>query len=436
MSDTETCNTIIPRDISPNRTIRSGLLDRLGRKVLLNRLGGLDWGRIIIEDAGERLVFGRHDDPLQTVVHVDDPRFYGAAVFGGSIGAAEAFMAGYWRCSDLTALFRIMVRNQSVMANLEKGPAVLTAPLHKLFHVLHRNTRSGSRQNIAAHYDLGNDFYRLFLDETMTYSSGIFLQKDSTLTEASLAKYERICRKLDLQPEDQILEIGTGWGGFALHAARHYGCRVTTTTISREQHDHACRQVSKAGLTDRITLLRQDYRDLSGCYDKLVSIEMIEAVGHRFLPTFFRCCSNLLKPDGLLLIQAITFPDHLYEAYRHTVDFINRYIFPGSCIPSLTALSQAAARASDLRLVNLEDITPHYARTLRAWRTRFLHHREDVRSLGYPESFCRMWEYYLCYCEGGFEERYIGDVQLLFAKPDNRRMPFLPPLTDAQEELP
>ncbi len=436
MSDCESCETIIPRAVRRSRTIRPGILDRLARKILLNRLGGLDWGRIVIEDSGERLAFGDQDAPLQAVLHVDDSCFYGDAVFGGSIGAAEAFMAGYWRCSDLTALFRIMVRNQSVMANLEKGPAALTAPLHKLFHLLHRNTRSGSRQNIAAHYDLGNDFYRLFLDETMTYSSGIFERDDSTLADASLAKYERICRKLALQPDDQVLEIGTGWGGFALHAARHYGCRVTTTTISREQHDHASRQVADAGLADRITLLRQDYRDLSGCYDKLVSIEMIEAVGHRFLPTFFRCCSELLKPDGLLLIQAITFPDHRYEAYRHTVDFINRYIFPGSCIPSLTALSQAAARASDLRLTNLEDITPHYARTLRAWRTQFLRHWAEVRSLGYPESFCRMWEYYLCYCEGGFEERYIGDVQLLFAKPDNRRSPYLPPLAQGPEERP
>ena len=311
---------------------------------------------------------------------------------------------------------------------MDKGIARILSPLHKYLHALKKNTREGSRRNIIAHYDLGNDFYRLFLDDTLTYSCGIFERPDSSLREASIAKYDRICRKLELSPADHVLEIGTGWGGFALHAATHFGCRVTTTTISNRQYELARQRVASAGLEDRITLLKQDYRDLAGTFDKLVSIEMIEAVGHHFLEEFFRVCSRCLKPDGQMLLQAITIRDQVFDWHKRNVDFIKRYIFPGSCIPSVTAISEAVTRATDLRLFHLEDITAHYATTLRRWRENFFANLDSVKALGFPDAFIRMWEFYLCYCEGGFSERYLGDIQVLFTKPMCRRDPVLPAL--------
>jgi len=306
-----------------------------------------------------------------------------------------------------------MVINRHIFERMDTGWGRIMQPVYQWFHWLHKNTKVGSRANITAHYDLGNDFYQLFLDDTMTYSCGIFETDAATLEEASIAKYDRICRKLKLGPSDHVLEIGTGWGGFAIHAARHYGCRVTTTTISPSQYEWAESRVAEAGLDERITLLLADYRDLDGTYDKLVSIEMVEAVGHQFLETFFRCCSRHLKPDGMMVLQAITIADSVYDRHKRSVDFIKRYIFPGSCIPSLTAMCQAMAQSTDLRVVHLEDLAPHYARTLREWRRRFFDNLEQVREMGYSNTFVRMWEYYFCYCEGGFEERYLGDGQQL-----------------------
>jgi len=352
---------------------------------------------------------------------VEHPRFYTHMVFGGSIGAAEAYMAGLWSPDDLTSAIRIVIQNQQVFEEMDQGWARMMEPLHVIYHLLNRNTRSGSRQNIVAHYDLGNDFYALFLDETMTYSCGIFETDASTLHEASVAKYDRICRKLRLEPGDHLVEIGTGWGGFALHAVLNYGVRVTTTTISDQQYQYAQARFKSAGADDRIRLLKQDYRDLTGRYDKLVSIEMIEAVGHQYLPVFFKSCSRLLKDDGIMALQAITISDQAFERHKRSVDFIKRYIFPGSCIPSVTAIGNAIARGTDLRLVHLEDITVHYSRTLREWRNRFFANLDTVRAMGFPEPFIRMWEFYLGYCEAGFTERYIGDVQMLFAKSKPRR---------------
>ncbi|HSW51639.1 MAG TPA: cyclopropane-fatty-acyl-phospholipid synthase family protein, partial [Sulfuricaulis sp.] len=311
--------------------------------------------------------------------------------------------------------------------------ARLTAPARKLFHWMNRNSRTGSRRNIAAHYDLGNEFFRLMLDETLMYSSAVFERPDMTLAEAQRARLDRICRKLALGPRDHVLEIGTGWGGFALHAATHYGCRVTTTTISREQYALAQERIAQAGLSDRVTVLLEDYRDLRGEYDKLVSIEMIEAVGHEYYETFFARCSALLKPDGLMLLQAITIADQRYEAARKSVDFIQRYIFPGSCIPSVSVMAQAVARATDMKLLHLEDIGPHYATTLRHWRERLYANADAVRQLDLSEEFLRMWEFYLCYCEGGFAERALGDVQLLLAKPQNRLPLSIPELATLPE---
>lgn len=424
-------DSIVPAATPTVDTTPPATLTRLARQAVLARLRRLRDGHITLIEGNEQWTFGApsQDCNLATTVVVHDPRFYSNIAFGGDIGAGEAYIDGYWSCDDLTTLVRILLRNRETLDGMTKGLARLTTPLRKLFHCLHRNTKAGSQRNIAAHYDLGNDFFALFLDETLTYSCGIFERPESTLREASLAKIERICRKLQLLPTDHVLEIGTGWGSFAIHAARQYGCRVTTTTISPQQYELARQRVAAAGVAERVTVLLKDYRDLNGHYDKLVSIEMIEAVGHAYYDRYFRCCSNLLKPNGMMLLQAITIADQQYERAKRSVDFIQRYIFPGSCIPSVTAICQSLTRATDLRVFHLEDITPHYATTLRCWRERFFANLSRVRALGYPEAFIRMWEFYLCYCEGGFRERAIGDVQMLLTKPLCRREPILPMFT-------
>jgi cyclopropane-fatty-acyl-phospholipid synthase len=423
-------SSIVPAEQSALEDSRTSLLDRWARGVLFSLLSGLHRGRLTIIEADAPRTFGETSSefPLEATITVHHPRFYRSTVFGGSVGASEAFMAGQWSTDDLTAVVRIIIVNREVLEGMEKGLARLTAPLHLCFHLLRSNTRKGSRFNIAAHYDLGNDFYELFLDESLTYSCGIFERQDSTLLEASLAKYDRICKKLQLSATDHVLEVGSGWGGFAIHAAQQYGCRVTTTTISAAQYALARERIHQAGLAGDVEVLFKDYRDLTGTYDKLVSIEMIEAVGHQYLDTFLSVCSRLLKEDGMMVLQAITIADQVFDRHKKSVDFIKRYIFPGSCIPSIAALCRSIARATDLKLFHLEDITPHYARTLRCWRERFFANREKIQGLGYSDTFVRLWEYYLCYCEGGFTERYLGDVQMLLTKPLCRRPPLLPPL--------
>lgn len=408
----------------PESDRQSDLLNRWAARLLHHQLSQLTVGEIILKD-GETRRFGRvtADFPLSVCIEVRHPSFYGHTVSGSSIGAAESYMADAWRCTDLVGLVRIMARNRQVMDGLEHGLARLTAPVRDLLHARNRNTETGSRRNIAAHYDLGNDFFRLFLDDTLMYSCALFERPDMNLREAQQAKLERICQRLALKPSDRIVEIGSGWGGFAIHAASHYGCHVTTTTISAQQYQLAAERIREAGLEDRITLLQDDYRKLEGQYDKLVSIEMIEAVGHQYYPTFFRQCARLLKPDGLMLLQAITINDRHYRRARDEVDFIKHYIFPGSCIPAITALADAATRASDLQLIGLEDIGPHYATTLRCWREAFLSQLDAVREQGYTEPFIRLWEFYLAYCEGGYAERALGDVHLLMAKPLYRGHP-------------
>lgn len=417
--------TTLPR-IASGKTPTPHFLDGAAARAVHARLAGLRHGSIVIVEGGARRHYGTRTDrcPLEAVVQVHDARFWSELAFGGSIGAGEAYMEGYWSADDLTALVRVLLQNRDVLDGMETGLARLTAPLQKSLHWLNRNTRKGSRRNIAAHYDLGNDFFSLFLDPTMMYSSAIFERPEMTLEEAQRARLDRICRKLELKPGDHLLEIGTGWGALAIHAAQRYGCRVTTTTISREQFGHARERVAAAGLADRVTLLLEDYRDLRGRYDKLVSIEMIEAVGHSFYDVYFRQCGRLLGDKGLMLLQAITIADQRYAAARRSVDFIQRHIFPGSTIPSVSVMLDSLTRSTDMKLVHLEDIGPHYATTLRKWRENFLAGLDKVRALGYPERFVRMWEFYLCYCEGGFEERAIGDVQMLLAKPGSRRAPF------------
>ena len=402
-------------------TAKPGLLDGLAEKAVMQRLRQLDTGKLTLVDKGTEQVFGSGlEGDIEARITVLDQRFYSELAFGGSIGGGEAYMHGYWMCDDLVSLVQLLLRNRHVLDGMEGGLARITAPLQRLYHRINRNSHEGARRNIAAHYDLGNDFFALWLDETMMYSSAIFERPDMSLHEAQLARLDHICRKLELTPGDHVIEIGTGWGGFALHAAQNYGCRVTTTTISREQFEKARLRVAKAGLQDRITLLQKDFRDLEGQYDKLVSIEMIEAIDHGLFDTYFRKCSDLLKPDGAMLIQAITIADQRYEEYRRSVDFIQRYIFPGSGLPSSSVMTDSVARQTDMRMLGLEDIGLHYAVTLRRWRENFTAQLSEVRRQGYPESFIRMWEYYLCYCEGAFLERAISDVQILFTKPENR----------------
>ena len=430
--NTTTKPTIVPEGVAESATTNGdGLLARVARKALLERLSRLRDGEIRLNDSAGSLRFGARTARcgLSATLTIHDPAFYSLAAFGGTVGAGESYINGHWRCDDLTALVRIMVLNRSVMEDMERGIAARsTALLRRLLHWANRNSRSGSARNIAAHYDLGNDLYRLMLDDTMAYSCGIFLHDEATLQEASVAKFDAVCRKLALTPSDHLVEIGTGWGGLAIHAAEQYGCRVTTTTISREQHDFAQQKIAARGLSDRITLLFKDYRDLTGQFDKLVSIEMIEAVGAKYLETYFAKCSSLLKPTGAMLLQAITLQDQFYARALKSVDYIQRFVFPGSFIPSVTAISTAVARVTDMKLFNMEDIGPHYAPTLRMWRERFFQNIGKVRALGYPESFNRLWEFYLCYCEGGFLEHAISDAQLLLAAPGNARPQYLPGL--------
>jgi cyclopropane-fatty-acyl-phospholipid synthase len=408
-----------------------GNLERLLRRRLVAQLAGLREAevRLIDRDGELRLGLPASDASrtLRCTLRIDDPGFYRALAGNGSVGAAEAYMDGLWRCDDLVALVRILVRNRALLDAMETGTARLGGMLMRAWHALRRNTRAGSRRNVAAHYDLGNDLFKLFLDRSMMYSSAIYADANESLEDAQFRKLDRICRKLQLSPASRLVEIGTGWGGFALHAAQHYGAHVTTTTISREQHALARQRVQQAGLADRITLLLRDYRELEGQYDALVSIEMIEAIGHQYLDTYFAKVASLLKPEGMALIQAITIEDHRYQQALHSVDFIKRHVFPGSFIPSVSAMLDAAAM-TDLRLFNLEDIGPSYALTLRAWRQRFMDQLDAVRAQGYPQRFIRMWEFYLAYCEGGFIERSIGNVHLLLTRPGCRRSQWLPDL--------
>lgn len=411
-------------ELSAAEEIHDSVVDRLARQRLDHLLDRLNHGRITISDRCCTRTFGSSSEGgLHATVNILRPRFCRRVLTGGSLGAAEAYLDGDWTADDLTGLIRILIRNMHVADGMDRGLPRLAGLAARGLHWWRRNTRSGSRRNIEAHYDLGNDFFRLFLDDTMMYSSGIFERPDGALSEASAAKNDRICRKLDLRPADHLLEIGTGWGGFALHAAGHYGCRVTTTTISREQHDLARQRVDAAGLGDRVQVLLQDYRELSGQYDKLVSIEMIEAVGYQYLDTYFRKCGELLRPEGSLLLQAIVMPERGYARYLQNVDFIQRYIFPGGCLPSLAALLESAGRTTDLRFVHAEDFAPHYAETLRRWRRAFHERLNDVRRLGYSEKFIRLWTYYLCYCEAVFDERHAGVLQIQLDKPQCRRDP-------------
>lgn len=391
---------------------------RLARRAMHAALEKIACGKITLrEPDGSNFVFGTASDKVSDVtIDVRDMRFYSACAASGTLGAGESYMDGWWDCDQLTELVRLMVLNRQSMRALDSGWAKLLLPLRRAKQTLLRNTRVGSKKNIAAHYDLSNEFFQLMLDPTLMYSCAFFEHDQSTLEQASVAKLEMICRKLQLRPSDHVVEIGTGWGGFAIHAASKYGCKITTTTISEAQASLARERIASAGLSDRISVIQADYRDLTGQYDKLVSIEMIEAIGSEYLEAYFAQCERLLKPEGRMVLQAITMLDRDYERALRDVDFIQKHIFPGSFIPSLGAMQAAVAKATSMRVTHIEDIGPHYARTLREWRHAFFAKIAKVQSLGFDERFIRMWNYYLCYCEGGFIERHLGDAQIVLER--------------------
>ncbi|MEP1740868.1 MAG: cyclopropane-fatty-acyl-phospholipid synthase family protein [Kangiellaceae bacterium] len=388
------------------------------QKSIFTRLQELTYGSLKLVDGEiEKQFTGTQMPELVADIEILNPQFYWYIALGGSLGAGEAYINGYWKSNDLTKVIQLFAINQSVMDSVEGGLARVTTPLKKMFHWLNKNTRDGSKKNIVAHYDLGNPFFSEFLDPTMMYSSGIFYKPTDSMETASYNKLDRICQRLRLTEDDHLVEIGTGWGGFAIFAAKNYGCRVTTTTISEEQFAFAENRIKQEGLQDKITLLKKDYRELEGKFDKLVSIEMIEAVGHHFFDTFFNKCSELLKPNGEMLLQAITIADQRFESAKKEIDYIKRYIFPGSCIPSVDSISRSVTKSTDMRVLNSEDIGVHYAITLQKWRERFFENIESIKAQGFSDAFIRMWEFYLCYCEGGFRERVISDVQMHLVKP-------------------
>jgi len=397
-----------------------GWFDRLCRKFTLDFLSQLQHGAITVSEAGVEQHFGDKNAELNTVITVLDPAFYQKLVLAGSVGGGEAYIYGYWRCDNLTALVQIFARNLAVLDKMDSTWARLSRPLLKLLNYRNRNTVSQSKRNIAAHYDLGNAMYQLFLDPSMMYSSAVYPSGTASLADAQQHKLQQICQRLQLTAADHLIEIGTGWGSMAIYAAQHYGCKVTTTTISREQYDYTQARINELGLEQQVTLLFQDYRELEGTFDKLVSIEMIEAVGDDFLDDYFEKCSSLLKPDGIMVLQAITMVDNRYQQYVREVDFIKRYIFPGGCLPSISRMASAVADKTDLVIRQVQDIGFDYARTLKDWCDNFMAQRDAVHQLGYDDNFIRLWHFYLCYCEGGFRERATSAVHLVLTKPQNR----------------
>lgn len=399
-------------------------VDVLAKRVVLKRLQQFTEGHLIIEDGDESYRFGRAPsldtstpDVIEGRIIIRRQSTYRDLLLNGTIGAGEAYMRGDWESPDLISTIRVMCQNLAVLYQFNGGWAKFSTFFSNFSHRLRSNNKKNARRNISAHYDLGNDFFSLFLDKSMMYSAAIYKDEDASLEEAAVYKLDHVCQRLQLQASDHLLEIGTGWGGMAIYAAKHYGCRVTTTTISKEQHAHALKEVEAAGLQDKVTVLLNDYRDLEGQFDKLVSIEMIEAVGPQYYPQYFSTCSRLLKQDGLMLIQAITMPDQRYAVTRDSADFIQLYIFPGGHLPCPSVIANHVAKDTDMQIVGLEDITLDYALTLAAWRKAFFDKLSNVKALGYDEVFVRMWDFYLGYCEGGFRERTIGTMQMLIAKP-------------------
>lgn len=393
-------------------------LARIARRAVHARLARIRHGQLVLREGDRVSSFGDDGRALRGEIVVHDTAFHRALALRGALGGAEAYLDGMWSSDDLVAVIRVLARNRDALASLDSGLARIARPGLRAWHALRRNTRMGARRNISAHYDLGNDFFALFLDPTLAYSSAVFETDGMSLEQAQRAKFDRAIRALELGPGDHLLEIGTGWGGLAIHAARTTGCRVTTTTISREQHALATARVAGAGLADRIEVLFSDYRDLTGTYDKIVSIEMIEAVGYAQLPAFFAACTERLREGGRMFLQAILVAERDLANSLRSVDFVKRYVFPGGQLVSVGAISEALAKCgSDLQFLRLDDITPHYAETLRHWRRRFLARLDGVAALGLGARFERLWDFYLAYCEGAFRERANGVAQITLVRP-------------------
>ena len=391
---------------------------KLCRSIMLKVFASLPQGQMVIKEKGVLVdTFGHKDSDLHAEIDFQCLSVYQSLLFGGSVASGETFSEGLWTTPNLTNVIRIFARNLPLLDSWEAKMEWLAFPIRKISHLANKNSTTGSKKNIAAHYDLGNKLYTRFLDDSMMYSSAIYSSQDSTLAQAQTTKLTAICDKLQLTPQDHLIEIGTGWGGLAVFAAKHYGCKVTTTTISEEQHQYTEDLVNKEGLQDKITLLKEDYRFLEGKYDKLVSIEMIEAVGKEYLPTFFKKCSSLLKDDGLMVLQAITISDHRLESYSKSVDFIQKHIFPGGFLPSQLLINQHLRKHTDLMIRDLHDIGLDYARTLKDWHHKLVENKEPLAIDGYDDRFMNMWRYYFSYCEGGFLERTISTVQLVISKP-------------------
>ena len=391
------------------------------KKIVFNQLHKITKGSLTLKDASSSYTFGDQKNiKLHAEIIIHNPRFYRFVVFGGSIGCSEAYMSDYWSSPNLTNVIRLFAINPQLTDELESKFNILLKPFFRVIHRLNKNSQRNSKRNISAHYDLSNNFFKLFLDETMMYSSAIFKTRNQTLKAASLNKLDIICQKLNLKPTDHVVEIGSGWGGFAIFAAENYGCKVTTTTISQHQFRYTKDLINKKKLGKKITLLFEDYRNLEGKYDKLVSIEMIEAVGHHYYHEYFKKINTLLKPDGIALIQAITIRDQRYSQALQNVDFIQKYIFPGSCIPSIEIIQKNLTRETDMIISDLENINHHYAKTLSLWKKAFNKNQNKIIKLGFDERFIRMWNFYFSYCEGGFAERAINDFHILMSKPLNR----------------
>jgi cyclopropane-fatty-acyl-phospholipid synthase len=389
---------------------------------LFKKLDLISFGFLQVHVNGMVYDFGIKEmqSELHAVIHVTDTRVFKAIVFGGEPAAGNTYVKGWWSSDNLINVMRIFTLNREVLFSFKSGFASLAKRAYAITHFTNKNNQQGSKRNITAHYDIGNDLYKLFLDETMMYSSACFTSQHTTLEDASEYKLKIICEKLALNPTDHVLEIGSGWGGFAIYAAQHYGCKVTTTTISEEQYSYLRDKISSQNLANKITILKQDYRNLEGQYDKLVSIEMIESVGHEFINEYFSICSRLLKPNGAMLIQAITISDYLYDHYIQSMDFIRKYVFPGGSLPSMSSMLGSIACSSDLTLFHSETYASSYAKTLEIWYQRFMNNKEKVIELGYGNAFIRLWEYYLKYCQAGFEERVIDVQQIILKKPENR----------------
>lgn len=412
-------------DKKPSTLIDQHWIDNFARHTLLKLLKKIHKGHLTLEENGETYNFGEAQEKANLIAHISvtHSAFYRQVLFGGSIGAGEAYMFKTWWSPDLVNVIRVMAVNMAVLQQLDSKWSALFNFVCRVAHRLRPNTITKARENISAHYDLGNDFFGLFLDKTMLYSAAIYPSHTASLAEASLHKMEHICNRLQLSKDDHLLEIGTGWGGMAIFAAKKCGCKVTSVTISQEQFAYAKAWVEREGLQNQVCILLQDYRLVEGTFDKLVSIEMIEAVGHEFYSEYFSKCSRLLKPHGLMLIQAITIQDQRFEYARKNTDFIQQYIFPGGCLPSNTVVAQHIQQDTDMQIVGLEDITLEYAHTLADWRAAFFANIAAVKVQGFDDVFIRMWEFYLCYCEGGFAERAISTAQYVFAKPDARQLP-------------